>query len=232
MEWIVDFLAKLLAVTAVLTLHEFAHAFVAYKCGDPTAKWAGRMTLNPARHFDPLGLLCFVFAGFGWAKPVPVNENNFKNYTSGAILTSSAGVLVNYLSAFLFYPLFILSLRFYVSSADALTYGHEFLYYLTQYLYAYSLCFCVFNLLPLYPLDGFRIVEAVTKRSGAIYRFLQKYGYYILLGLIAESYLCDIFLRLTSSPVFAYIDLLGYFMSFATDVLSIPVTWVWNFVFA
>ena len=69
MEWIVDFLAKLLAVTAVLTLHEFAHAFVAYKCGDPTAKWAGRMTLNPAKHFDPLGLLCFVFAGFGWAKP-------------------------------------------------------------------------------------------------------------------------------------------------------------------
>ena len=69
MDWFVEMLAKFLAVTLVLTLHEFAHAFVAYKCGDPTAKWAGRMTLNPAKHFDPLGLVCFVFAGFGWAKP-------------------------------------------------------------------------------------------------------------------------------------------------------------------
>ena len=74
MDWFVEMLAKFLAVTLVLTLHEFAHAFVAYKCGDPTAKWAGRMTLNPAKHFDPLGLVCFVFAGFGWAKPVPINE--------------------------------------------------------------------------------------------------------------------------------------------------------------
>ena len=232
MEWFVKMLAKLLAVTAVLTLHEFAHAFVAYKCGDPTAKWAGRMTLNPARHFDPLGLFCFVFAGFGWAKPVPVNENNFKKPTSGAILTSSAGVIVNYLSAFLFYPLFMLSLRFYISSADALTYGHEFLYYLTQYLYLFSLCFCAFNLLPFYPLDGFRVVEAASKRRGAFYRFLRKYGYYILLGLIAESYLCKMFFDLTSLPVFVYIDLLGYIMSFATGVLSTPVTWVWDFVLA
>ena len=232
MDWIVEMLAKLLAVTAVLTLHEFAHAFVAYKCGDPTAKWAGRMTLNPAKHFDPLGLLCFVFAGFGWAKPVPVNENNFKKYTSGCILTSSAGVIVNYLSAFLFYPLFLLSLRFFAEAGGQATYGHEFLYYLTHFLYSFSLCFCVFNLLPFYPLDGFRVVEAASKRRGAFYRFLRKYGYYILLGLIAESYLCEMLFRLTSSPIFAYLDVLSYIMSFATGVLSVPVTWVWSFVFA
>ena len=90
----------------------------------------------------------------------------------------------------------------------------------------------MFNLLPFYPLDGFRVVEAASKRRGAFYRFLRKYGYYILLGLIAESYLCEMLFRLTSSPIFAYLDVLSYIMSFATGVLSVPVTWVWSFVFA
>ena len=152
MDWFVEMLAKFLAVTLVLTLHEFAHAFVAYKCGDPTAKWAGRMTLNPAKHFDPLGLVCFVFAGFGWAKPVPINEANFKKYGSGCFWTSAAGVIVNYLSAFIFYPLMVLAVRF-MGSAEQLTYGHEFLFLFTNYLFAFSLSFCVFNLLPFYPLD-------------------------------------------------------------------------------
>ena len=120
LDWFVEILATFLAVVAVLTLHEFAHAFVAYKCGDPTAKWAGRMTLNPVKHFDSVGLVCFVFVGFGWAKPVPVNEANFRKYRSGCFWTSAAGVITNYLSAFLFYPLFILALRFYLG-ADTLT---------------------------------------------------------------------------------------------------------------
>ena len=96
---LLNLLASLLAVVVVLSLHEFAHAFVAYKCGDPTAKLAGRMTLNPIRHFDPMGLCLFVIARFGWAKPVPVNPNNFKNRVLGSFLTSVAGILVNYLSA-------------------------------------------------------------------------------------------------------------------------------------
>ena len=158
MDWFVKMLAKFLAVTLVLTLHEFAHAFVAYKCGDPTAKWAGRMTLNPAKHFDPLGLVCFVFAGFGWAKPVPINEANFKKYGSGCFWTSAAGVIVNYLSAFIFYPLMVLAVRF-MGSAEQLTYGHEFLFLFTNYLFAFSLSFCVFNLLPFYPLDGGRVLK-------------------------------------------------------------------------
>lgn len=230
LDWFVEILATFLAVVVVLTLHEFAHAFVAYKCGDPTAKWAGRMTLNPVKHFDSVGLVCFVFVGFGWAKPVPVNEANFRKYRSGCFWTSAAGVITNYLSAFLFYPLFILALRFYLG-ADTLTYGHEFLYYLTEYLYMYSLSFCVFNLLPFYPLDGFRIVEAASKKHGAVYRFLRDYGYKILIGLIAESWLCDMLLRLTGAPIFAYINLLDYIMSFATGIFAYPITWLWNTVF-
>lgn len=90
-------IASFLAVVVVLTLHEFAHAFVAYKCGDPTPKWNKRLTLNPVRHFDIMGLLCFTFVGFGWAKPVPVNPNNFRKYRLGSGLTASAGVIVNYI---------------------------------------------------------------------------------------------------------------------------------------
>lgn len=227
LDWLVGILARFLAVAAVLTLHEFAHAFVAYKCGDPTAKWMGRMTLNPAKHFDPVGLLCFVFVGFGWAKPVPINEANFKHYKSGCFWTSAAGILINYLSAFLFYPLTILSSRL-LFSVQAVTYGNLFLLDLTDYLFVYSLSFCVFNLLPFYPLDGFRMVEALSKKRGKIYRFLRTYGYYILVGLIAESYVCDMLLRLTMHPVFYYLDILSHVTRFARDILGMPVLALWN----
>lgn len=83
MESILKLIASFLAVVVVLTLHEFAHAFVAYKCGDPTPKWNRRLTLNPARHFDLMGLIFFTLVGFGWAKPVPVNPDNFKKYRLG-----------------------------------------------------------------------------------------------------------------------------------------------------
>ncbi len=190
MESILKLIASFLAVVVVLTLHEFAHAFVAYKCGDPTPKWNRRLTLNPARHFDLMGLIFFTLVGFGWAKPVPVNPDNFKKYRLGSALTASAGVIVNYLSAFLFCPLYILASYYF---ADSQTYFSYVLYVFTYCLFAYSLSFCVFNLLPLFPLDGFRLVEALNRKRGKVYRFLRQYGYYILMGLIIESYICKIF---------------------------------------
>ena len=105
LDYIFYLLAQFLAVMVVISFHEFAHAYAAYKCGDPTAKFAGRMTLNPVKHFDPLGVIMFAFAGFGWAKPVPINPNNFDNYKKGCLWTAAAGVLMNYVMAFLLYPL-------------------------------------------------------------------------------------------------------------------------------
>lgn len=230
MDRITELLAKFLAVAFVLTLHEFAHAFAAYKCGDPTAKWAGRLTLNPAKHFDPLGLVSSLFVGFGWAKPVPVNQGNFKKYASGCFWTSAAGVIVNYLSAFLFYPLTILVLRLFTGT-QFITYGHIFLVDLADYLFVYSLSFCVFNLLPLYPLDGFRIVEAISKKRGAVYRFLRNYGYYILIGLIAESFICEVFFDLTYHPIFLYLNVLDIVMGFLSNILSVPIIKFWNLIF-
>lgn len=207
----------------VITFHEFAHAFAAYKCGDPTAKFSGRMTLNPIKHFDPLGIVMFALVGFGWAKPVPVNPYNFRNYRKGALWTSAAGVLMNYVMAFVFYPLYVLTV-WYLCPLIAGTYAEYFLNCLTYCLFAYSLSFCVFNLLPFYPLDGFRIVDAVNVKRGAVYRFLRQYGYYILLGLMLISLLAD------RIPFLGYIDILGYIMDFAVGVFGRPITSLWNWI--
>ena len=84
------------SLLGTLVLHEYAHAFIAYKCGDPTAKMLGRLTLNPAKHLDPLGTLSMVLLGFGWAKPVPINPRNFKNRVQDDFLVSIAGITVNF----------------------------------------------------------------------------------------------------------------------------------------
>jgi Zn-dependent protease len=222
---IVYLLAQFLAVIVVITLHEFAHAFVAYKCGDPTAKFSGRMTLNPAKHFDLIGMLSFALVGFGWAKPVPVNPNNFKKYRSGSFWTSAAGIITNYISAFLFLPLYILVFT-YVLPEVAGTYAEHFLLCLFLSLYTFSLSFCVFNLLPFYPLDGFRMVDAFNKKKGRLYTFLYRYGYYILLGLMLISIFAD------RIAVFAYIDVLGYVMTFAVEILGKPISLFWDWILA
>ncbi len=222
---IFSLLGSFLAVMVVITLHEFAHAYVAYKCGDPTAKFSGRMTLNPVKHFDLLGILMFAVAGFGWAKPVPINPNNFKNYRSGAFWTSAAGIITNYISAFLFLPLFLLIGEYVLPIANG-KYAYFFLESLFGGLYVYSISFCVFNLLPFYPLDGFRMIDALNKKQGKIYTFLRQYGYYILLGLIILHYLTDWI------PVLHYIDILGYVLSFATSIFAYPIWRFWFWVFS
>lgn len=224
LNYIVKILSQFLAVMVVITFHEFAHAFVAHKCGDDTAKLSGRMTLNPFSHFDPLGIVAFAFVGFGWAKPVPINPYNFKNLKQGAFWTSAAGIITNYLMALIFYPLYILVLL-YVCPLVAGTYMEIFLQRLFYCLFAYSLSFCVFNLLPFYPLDGFRIIDALDEKKGGVYQFLRNYGYYILLGLMFISVLAD------RIPVFAYIDVLSYILSFAINIFGWPIMQLWHLVF-
>ena len=224
MMYITILFAQFLAVMAVISFHEFAHAYAAYKCGDPTAKFSGRMTLNPFKHFDPTGILMFVIVGFGWAKPVPVNPNNFNNYRKGCFLTSVAGILMNYLMAFLLYPLFILMVSYVLPLVDG-TYMELFLYSLLNALFSYSLSFCVFNLLPFYPLDGFRMVDALNKKRGNIYNFLRRYGYYILLGFMLISMLSS------HIPFLGYINVLGYVMEFAVYVFGWPISKFWTWIF-
>lgn len=224
MDYFIELLASFLAVIVVISFHEFAHAFVAYKCGDPTAKFEGRMTLNPIKHLDPLGAVLFAVAGFGWAKPVPINPLNFHNYRKGCFLTSAAGVAMNYAMAFLLYPIFFL-VCYFLLPIVAGTYAAIFFFELFYCLFAYSLSFCVFNLLPVYPLDGFRMMDALTKKRGKVYWFLRQYGYYILMGLILLGVVAD------RVPSLQYLDVLSYLMSFAVNILGWPITQFWTLIF-
>ena len=225
LDYLIELLASFCAVVVVLTLHEFAHAYVAYRCGDPTPKWSGRLSLDPLRHFDPVGLLCFTLVGFGRSKPVAINPSNFRRYRLGLGLTASAGIVMNYLMAFLLYPL-LLVVVFYMPDVPFL---FDFFYYLTSFLFAYNLSFFVFNLLPLNPLHGFRILDAVDTRKGKVYQFLYRYGQTILLALIAESFLCDIFVRFGVLQMSSF-DILGWFMTFATDYLGWPIRALWGLI--
>ncbi len=224
MDIFLYYLASFVAVTVVITFHEFAHAFVANKCGDPTAKFQGRMTLNPAKHFDLLGILAFALVGFGWAKPVPVNPYNFKNRKWGSFWTSAAGVLVNYLMAFFFYPLLLLVIIYFVPAFQQY-YAAGFVRLIFEFLFIYSLSFCVFNLLPFYPLDGFNMLDALNDRKGKALTFLRQYGYYILLGLMMISIMAN------RIPILGYIDILAYFRAFATNILGKPISLFWDWIF-
>lgn len=223
------YIASFVAVVSVLTMHEFAHAFVAYKCGDPTPKWNHRLTLNPLRHFDITGLICFTLVGFGWAKPVPINPNNFKDYRKGLGLTASAGIIVNFLFAFLWYPIFCV-VKYYACPKIEIEFLSYFVYTLFRLPFVYSLSFCVFNLLPLNPLDGFRILDACSKRHGKVYQFLYKYGQLILLFLIAESFICNAFVNWLGVYQMDYFNILGWIMKFATGILGWPITALWGLI--
>ncbi|MGN1400472.1 MAG: site-2 protease family protein [Bacillus sp. (in: firmicutes)] len=143
-----------ISVVLAFTVHEFAHAYVAYKFGDHTAKNQGRLTLNPIHHIDPIGMILILLAGFGWARPVPVNRYFFKHPRLAGILVSFAGPLSNFVLAICAY--------FVLYGMASLGFGPAMpgflVTFLEMFIY-YNVLLFIFNLIPLPPLDGYRIIE-------------------------------------------------------------------------
>lgn len=219
-ELILKYISIFLALVVVLTLHEFAHGFAAVKSGDMTPKLYNRYTLNPLAHFDLIGLISFAVVGFGWAKPVPINPNNFRHYKRGCFFTSIAGVLANYLLAFIVVPLLILSILY----VPTFGYFTHVLISTLSYIINFSLVFFVFNLIPIYPLDGFRVVDVFSKRRGPLYQFLRYKAIYVLYFLILLGFIAD----LIGVP---QIDILGQFLSITTYYLGLPIYMFWGLIF-
>ncbi|MCD5414271.1 MAG: site-2 protease family protein [Clostridiales bacterium] len=159
-----------------ITFHEFAHGYVAYLLGDSTAKNNGRLTLNPIAHIDVVGFLMLIFAGFGWAKPVPVNPNYFKNRKLGMLYVAMAGPLTNMvLAVILTIALGVLiQLR-----------SNELVVRILINAIMINLVLAIFNLLPIPPLDGSKILFSLIPDEWeyTVYKY-EKYSYFILLALL------------------------------------------------
>ncbi|HIZ19843.1 MAG TPA: site-2 protease family protein [Firmicutes bacterium] len=175
------FLSYAMVILLALPVHELAHGYVADRMGDHTARWNGRLTMNPFAHLDLMGTLMIFLFGFGYAKPVPVNPRNFRNYKTGMALTALAGPASNLLMAFL--SLLILRL-FYLFLPAGLALNIAYIFFRRFALINVSLA--VFNLLPIPPLDGFRIVANVLPPKWSY--FVDRYQMYITLVVMALAF--------------------------------------------
>lgn len=188
-----------IVLALAFTVHEFAHAYVAYKFGDPTAKKQGRLTLSPLAHLDPIGTLLIFIAGFGWAKPVPVNRFYFKNPRLAGVLVSVAGPLSNLVIAFIGLAVWYILLS--TGALSSLSSGMaEGLHQFFNILIFLNITLFIFNLFPFPPLDGYRIIEDLAP-SGIRAKMTQFESYGMVVFLILVLTPLD---KYTIQPAFSY----------------------------
>lgn len=231
LDFFIILVLALLAVCISLVLHEVAHGLVAKWNGDYTAKYAGRLTLNPLKHFDLIGFILMMLVGFGYAKPVPVNPANFKHYRRGLVTVAIAGVVVNLILAFvssLCVCLMVLALNHTTTTGAARVCWYIWLFF--RILTTINLSLLFFNILPIFPLDGFRVVEALTRRGNKFCRFMRTNGQYILWGLVGLSFIVSSAMsRVSGLPIwFKYIDVLGTYINFFVNKLFYLFTSFWG----
>jgi Zn-dependent protease len=181
-----------------IIIHELAHGWVAWKMGDPTAKAMGRLTLNPISHLDPIGTLMLFLFGFGWAKPVPFNLSYIRDTRKGLILVSSAGIVANMILAFLAFLLYRI-----LDPQPAGTVA-TLLYYMAKI----NIILAAFNLIPIPPLDGSKILMGFTSvRFQYALARIEPFGFFIIIGLLLLGVL-DPVIRFFQAVILALIGFL------------------------
>ncbi len=210
---LIRYIQRFIVLFTAITVHEFAHGYAACKLGDPTAKNSGRLTLNPLSHLDPIGALCMVIFGFGWAKPVPINPFYFRNRKRDTAIVSLAGpganIVLTFASTVIFVPLVILT-GFFPGNAVL-----NFLIGTMYQLAMLNIGFAVFNLIPFPPLDGSKILGALLPYSTYMKLLsYERYGFPVLIILSATGVLGRI-LNVIINPVY---DLWYAFANFLLDI--------------
>jgi len=172
-----DMIFRIPALLIALTIHEYAHARVAVWLGDNTPRVMGRLTLNPLAHLDPFGLIMLWLFKFGWAKPVSINPNNFENWKKGTIMVSLAGPAANVIMALVAAIIYGILAKLHLLSAALGT--------VLFFTYSYNISFAVFNLIPLPPLDGSKIlINLLPGRQAYMFEQIEPYAPFILLALV------------------------------------------------
>lgn len=188
LETINHYIIIILVLLPTIVLHELAHGYVAYWMGDNTAKSMGRLSFNPIDHIDPLGAISLILFKFGWAKPVPINSYNFRNRHLGMFLVSIAGVTVNLILGLIFSFLYV-----------KFSHVNPVVSEILSLFIVYNVYFAVFNLIPVPPLDGSKVITAFF--PGKFLDFMAKYEkctYFILLILIFSGVLGKVLTPITS----------------------------------
>lgn len=201
-----------LAVLIILPIHELAHGFAAYKLGDPTAKNLGRLTLNPIKHLDIFGTLSLILFHFGWAKPVPVNVRNLRKPRRDFAIVALAGPLTNLTLSFFTVPLWLALRNFYISTYTPDAFLTTFLLTALDFVgvfHSINLGLAIFNLIPVPPLDGSRILTALLPPKATLWLARNERNIYI--GLLIWLFAGDIVARaLLSVPIVASSSVLSF----------------------
>lgn len=198
-SFIINMLLSLPALFLAISIHEFSHGYAAYKMGDPTAKNYGRLSLSPMAHFDLIGSLCLLFFHFGWAKPVPINPNNFRDRKKGIIIVSLAGPFSNLITALVstvIYGFFVKYTYFF---------EYEWIYYIGEMIkncILLNIGLMIFNLIPLPPLDGSKVLmEFLPYKARNVMYEIERYSFLILILLMNTSFMQRILLVLNSAMI-------------------------------
>lgn len=216
LEFWTALVSTMVVVLICLPIHEFAHGWAANKLGDPTARNLGRLDLNPIAHLDLVGTAAIFLFGFGWAKPVPVDSRCFKNRKWGMALTALAGPLSNIVLAFVFMLLYkIIRLWIDPMAFSSRTPGDMILILqlVMEYIIFLNLSLAVFNLIPIPPLDGSKILSAVL--PDRIYYFVMRYERYsiLLVYLVMFSGILDRPFNMVMSVLYGLLDFLTGFLN-------------------